>query len=261
MSEEINVLREDVRVTVSVAPEFPKERLLPLESSVLSKNISRQVKEERKYNEEKIKRDREGGGESSGIPCCKTLHVSIGYDGTNNNDRADGASLPPSRSNVAKLFHASVGEGSVQEGLGFFRYYCPGVGTVFPDIREYTPSSLGLIAAAGGENRVNWGITRLVDVLQGTLTPESPLLLDESQTMIKNMATNGIAKVLTGGLLENGEKNAELPWSQNSRNWRKSFASVRTQGRNRISWPCVCISMDSPVGRRRHEPSPTGCRS
>lgn len=102
MSEEINVLREDIRVTVSVAPEFPKERLLPLEPSVLSKNISRQVKEERKYNEEKIKRDREGGGESSGIPCCKTLHVSIGYDGTNNNDRADGASLPPSRSNVAK---------------------------------------------------------------------------------------------------------------------------------------------------------------
>ncbi|MEN1205847.1 hypothetical protein AAIG93_35645, partial [Pseudomonas aeruginosa] len=42
--------------------------------------------------------------------------------------------------------------------------------------------------------------------MQGTLTPESPLLLDESQTMIKNMATNGIAKVLTGGLLENGEK-------------------------------------------------------
>lgn len=190
MSEEINVLREDIRVTVSVAPEFPKERLLPLEPSVLSKNISRQVEEERKYNEEKIKRDREGGGESSGIPCCKTLHVSIGYDGTNNNDRADGASLPPSRSNVAKLFHASVGEGSVQEGLGFFRYYCPGVGTVFPDIREYTPSSLGLIAAAGGESRVNWGITRLVDVLQGTLTPESPLLLDESQTMIENMATN-----------------------------------------------------------------------
>ncbi|HBO7195359.1 T6SS phospholipase effector Tle1-like catalytic domain-containing protein [Pseudomonas aeruginosa] len=206
MSEEINVLREDIRVTVSVAPEFPKERLLPLEPSVLSKNISRQVEEERKYNEEKIKRDREGGGESSGIPCCKTLHVSIGYDGTNNNDRADGASLPPSRSNVAKLFHASVGEGSVQEGLGFFRYYCPGVGTVFPDIREYTPSSLGLIAAAGGENRVNWGITRLVDVLQGTLIPESPLLLDESQTMIENMATNGVAKVLTGGLLENGEK-------------------------------------------------------
>ncbi|WP_437128372.1 hypothetical protein [Pseudomonas aeruginosa] len=56
MSEEINVLREDIRVTVSVAPEFPKERLLPLEPSVLSKNISRQVKEERKYNEEKIKR-------------------------------------------------------------------------------------------------------------------------------------------------------------------------------------------------------------
>lgn len=137
--------------------------------------------------------------------------MSIGYDGTNNNDRADGASLPPSRSNVAKLFHASVGEGSVQEGLGFFRYYCPGVGTVFPDIREYTPSSLGLIAAAGGENRVNWGITRLVDVLQGTLTPESPLLLDESQTMIENMATNGIAKVLTGGLLENGEKTPSLP--------------------------------------------------
>lgn len=97
MSEEINVLREDIRVTVSVAPEFPKERLLPLEPSVLSKNISRQVEEERKYNEEKIKRDREGGGESSGIPCCKTLHVSIGYDGTNNNDRADGASLPPSK--------------------------------------------------------------------------------------------------------------------------------------------------------------------
>jgi len=192
-----------------VAPTFPQSRRLPTDPKQLSENIKRQKRDETAFGNQQRKLLQAKGDTHSGIPCCKTLHITVAFDGTNNNDKADSASTPSSCSNIARLFHASLGADTSTQAEGFYSYYSPGVGTVFPDIREYTPNELGLIGASGGENRINWGLTRLLDALKDTLTPEKPLLLPEAQTLIDAMATNWYGNVLTAGLLENGEKKRE----------------------------------------------------
>lgn len=99
--------------------------------------------------------------------CYKALHLSFFFDGTNNNEPADKRFEPRCTSNVARLYHATVEQTRTDNPAknhktkspppSYFRYYCPGVGTVFSDIGEDYPNSDGLVAAEGGENRINWG--------------------------------------------------------------------------------------------------------
>lgn len=193
--------------TALVAPNFPAEGRLPKEPKLLSENITKQKRDEVAFGNQQRKQLQAKGEANSGTPCCKTLHITIAFDGTNNNDKADSASVPSSCSNIARVFHASLGGDPATEQEGFFRYYSPGVGTVFPDIREYTPSDGGLMFATGGENRINWGLTRLIDVLKQTLDG-ARLELSETQALVDSMAT-GLVTFVTGGLLENGEKKRE----------------------------------------------------
>ncbi|WP_248764432.1 MULTISPECIES: DUF2235 domain-containing protein [unclassified Pseudomonas] len=100
--------------------------------------------------------------------CMDILHITLCFDGTNNHEPSDKLTSPPSTSNVARLFHASLGSTdnkSVQDE-GFYAYYIQGVGTEFKEIGEFEPEDWGLKGAIGGENRVNWGLTRLIDVLR-----------------------------------------------------------------------------------------------
>src|SRR5690606_37433742 len=76
----------------------------------------------------------------------------------------------------------------------------------FEEIKEYLPSQAGLIGARGGEDRINWGLTRLVDALKTTLTPLARLRLDQTQSLVEAMGTNWAASALSGGLLENGAR-------------------------------------------------------
>ncbi|WP_145316804.1 DUF2235 domain-containing protein [Pseudomonas sp. SJZ080] len=194
-------------VTGMVAPFFPENRRLPTDPGQLTKNINLQKRDEVAFGNQQRKKTEASGAAYSGLPCCKTLHITIAFDGTNNNDDADSASVPSSSSNIARLFHASLGGNPATEDQGFFRYYSPGVGTVFPDIREYSPSDGGLMFASGGENRINWGLTRLIDAVKQTIDG-SRLGLPETQALLDSMAT-GLTTFLTGGLLENGEKKRE----------------------------------------------------
>lgn len=42
-------------------------------------------------------------------PCCKSLHMSLFFDGANNNDKHDSEMAnPPHPTNIAKLYHASA---------------------------------------------------------------------------------------------------------------------------------------------------------
>lgn len=195
--------------SASVAPVFPLTRLLPTEPNQLSKNISQQKRDEVAFGNKQRKKNVANGQAHSGTECCKTLHITLAFDGTNNNDSADSASVPSSCSNIARIYHASLGGVPDSQSMGFYRYYSPGVGTVFPDVREFTPDGMGLIGASGGENRINWGLTRLIDVLKKELTPETPLLLPATQTLIDGMATCWFGSAITAGLLENGEKKRE----------------------------------------------------
>ncbi|WP_256591180.1 MULTISPECIES: phospholipase effector Tle1 domain-containing protein [unclassified Pseudomonas] len=82
-----------------------------------------------------------------GFECCHSLHISLFFDGTNNNEFNDTKKDHPS--NIAKLFHASL-RGKKAEEEGYFSFYMPGVGTPFPEIGELDYSEEGLTFARGG---------------------------------------------------------------------------------------------------------------
>ncbi|MFJ4251605.1 T6SS phospholipase effector Tle1-like catalytic domain-containing protein [Pseudomonas sp. NPDC089741] len=191
-----------------VAPMFPPSRRLPNDPGQLSKNINLQKQDERAFGIRQRKLLQAKGEADSGTACCKTLHITLAFDGTNNNDQADGSSTPNSRSNVARLFHTSLGAEPDMVLGGFMKYYCPGVGTVFPDVEEFVPDSSGLVGASGGENRINWALTRLLDALQQALDGKR-FPAEKTKLMLKDMATNGYANTFGLGLFESGEKKRE----------------------------------------------------
>ncbi|WP_322979888.1 DUF2235 domain-containing protein [Pseudomonas sp. C11] len=186
----------------------PFERTgLPIDSSEVARNIRSQNRDEKKAWGKTVDAAAKQGDEAP-EPCCKTLHISLCFDGTNNHEPSDSIADPICTSNVARLFHASLGQVPEAMAQGFFAYYSPGVGTVFEEIKEYLPSQTGLIGASGGEDRINWGLTRLIAALKETLKEagQEPLSIAQTQALVEAMATNWTASVLSGGILENGAR-------------------------------------------------------
>ncbi|MEB0189657.1 DUF2235 domain-containing protein, partial [Pseudomonas sp. Bout1] len=113
-------------------------------------NIRRQSQQERAYHDALCV----AAGWRVTPPCCKTLHISLFFDGTGNNLNNDlYLSDPKHPTNIARLFRASIGEGHAggtthnsqaqrltdAKGAGFgqyFKYYMPGVGTPFPEVGD-----------------------------------------------------------------------------------------------------------------------------
>ncbi|RQQ52714.1 DUF2235 domain-containing protein [Burkholderia stagnalis] len=90
------------------------------------------------------------------------MHVSIFFDGTNNNKEWDTKDKErPSHTNVARIFGAC---GNSAE-KGQYRFYVPGVGTPFEEIGEKEFSSSGKAMAMGFGKRVAWGYTRLLSAV------------------------------------------------------------------------------------------------
>lgn len=155
-----------------VPPEFPLDERLKLTKEQLTKNIEKISQEEfqhRSHCHRELKNS-----------CCKSLHISLFFDGTNNNEPNDTSSTPPHPSNVAKLYHASTPENRQANERGFYAYYIPGVGTPFPQIGTYDYYSSGLQYAVGGEDRINWGLVQLCNTLHHSVT--------------KNFIGNGLMK-------------------------------------------------------------------
>ncbi|WP_334065992.1 DUF2235 domain-containing protein [Burkholderia cepacia] len=103
------------------------------------------------------------------MDCPQTLHISLFFDGTNNNDASDNGwrdANSQSQTNVARLFDAAVGA----DRLGMFRFYINGVGTPFPQIGEAEYSTLGKGFAAGFGMRVAWGYTRVLNAIYSAIT-------------------------------------------------------------------------------------------
>jgi|GEM_PF-154445 len=167
------------RQTGEIAPAFVNAIKIPRDKQQIKQklvdiqdNIRQQVKEVREYAHH----------QHGALPdCCKTLHLSLFFDGTNNHRIPDvpGHTL----SNVARLYRATIGPDPASEtatspaaqaptGLtqqlnkeGYYAYYASGVGTVFEPVNDNTPSQSGLIGAYKGEARINWMLTRIVDAL------------------------------------------------------------------------------------------------
>ncbi|KWI26788.1 T6SS phospholipase effector Tle1-like catalytic domain-containing protein [Burkholderia stagnalis] len=102
----------------------------------------------------------------SGSTCARTLHVTIFFDGTNNNREWDIKDKErPSHTNVARLFDV-CGDLSEQ---GQYKFYIPGVGTPFKEIGEMEFSSSGKAMAMGFGKRVAWGYTRILNAINDAL--------------------------------------------------------------------------------------------
>lgn len=153
-------------------PVFPEGGRLALTPEQVNANYKKQTREEEKFKLELS----EQAECRVGFTCSQSLHISLFFDGTGNNEKHDTTVAdPPHPTNIAKLFHATYQDA---EDKGYFRYYIPGVGTPFPKINELDYSTSGLAFAAGGEDRINWGLLRLVDALMYAITPTHQRLDD-----------------------------------------------------------------------------------
>ncbi|ORC51225.1 hypothetical protein B2G74_00120 [Burkholderia sp. A27] len=103
------------------------------------------------------------------MSCPQTLHITLFFDGTNNNDAEDNKiwrdSKKKAHTNVARLFNAGVDDAL----NGIFKYYIPGVGTPFPQIGEAAYSPMGKAMAEGFSARCVWGYTRLLNAVYSAI--------------------------------------------------------------------------------------------
>jgi hypothetical protein len=164
-------------------PAFPVEGRLPRNVAQVYQNNRRQCQLEVDYHDALCV----AAGRRLMPPCCKTLHVSLFFDGTGNNLNNDlYLSDPRHPTNIARMFRASIGDGHAggtahspgakgltdAAGTGngqYFKYYMPGVGTPFTEVGDLDYSLLGLGGAWYGEERINWGLLMILDAVRRTL--------------------------------------------------------------------------------------------
>jgi len=189
-------------------PEFPAQGRLPSKAALVGKNCKQQESLERTYRNELCQAE----NKLVDMPCCKTLHISLFFDGTGNNLNNDlYLSDPKHPTNIARLFRATIGSGYAG-GIGnsdalfdsneavsgqYFKYYIPGVGTPFPEINDLDYTGWGLATAAMGEERINWGLLRIIDAMKFTLT-QKWMSNAESRAALDQMGTTWASLGLTG---------------------------------------------------------------
>ncbi|KPZ26420.1 T6SS phospholipase effector Tle1-like catalytic domain-containing protein [Pseudomonas syringae group genomosp. 3] len=161
-------------------PLFPVAGRLPTDIPAVTANYNKQTTEENIFRQ-----GVNAKGQKRHSDCCRSLHISLFFDGTNNNNDNDTKKNHPS--NIAKLFHASL-RGRNAEEDGYFSYYMPGVGTPFPEIGELDYSEGGLKYATGGEDRINWALVQVASALSFALTKSG---IDDavSRTKVEAMST------------------------------------------------------------------------
>lgn len=185
-----------------VPPPFPAQGRLPTQALQVGQSCHQQNSAERLYRQELCL----AAGRRVEPPCCKTLHISLFFDGTGNNLNNDLLlSDPKHQTNIARLFRATIGTGTAggvptggqatlldgaEDGDGkYFKFYMPGVGTPFPEVNDPDYSTMGLVGATKGEERINWALLRIIDVLKFSAT-EKWLTTAESRQSISKMGTS-----------------------------------------------------------------------
>ncbi|KPZ15078.1 T6SS phospholipase effector Tle1-like catalytic domain-containing protein [Pseudomonas syringae group genomosp. 3] len=161
---------------------FPAAGRFPTKTSDVTKNYNKQDAEQNAFQQE---RD-DQGRRTQRFTCCHSLHISLFFDGTNNNEKSDTEDGHPT--NIAKLFHASL-RGTEANGQGYFSYYMPGVGTPFPEIGELDYSDGGLQYATGGEDRINWALVQVASALSFALNNEKRIENIDAKTKVEAMST------------------------------------------------------------------------
>lgn len=142
---------------LSLTPDFKTGGLLPQSPGDVLRNYREQLKAFHPFEQQAMDAERAAGRVYAGAPCMKMVTITLCFDGTNNHEPSDSLALPSTTTNVARLYHASLGrsEHETTEREGFYAYYMQGVGTEFKEIGEFKPDGAGLMASVGGENRIN----------------------------------------------------------------------------------------------------------
>ncbi|MBS9437752.1 DUF2235 domain-containing protein [Photorhabdus noenieputensis] len=186
---------------------FPAQGRLPTQRYLVRQNCLRQVSDEKAYHQELCL----AANRRVEQPCCKTLHVSLFFDGTGNNLYNDlYQAVPNHPTNVVRLFQATIGAGYAGGASGkpllddvestggkYFKYYIPGVGTPFPEIDDLDYSTSGLAFANRGEDRINWALLRLIDVLKRVLVNDK-IDDDACRKSLEAMSTTWLTQSMSG---------------------------------------------------------------
>lgn len=152
-------------MSAEIAPAFPKKGYVAFDLQ--------QVMTQRKQQQQEVDEVRcEARQNGQPSPCVQVLNISLFFDGTNNHGKSDDKASPVCSSNVRRLFNASVGKEVASNKFGYYSYYIQGVGTAFKEIEETEPKSTGLTFAVGGEERILWGVTRIVDALTRAMSDQ-----------------------------------------------------------------------------------------
>jgi hypothetical protein len=187
-------------------PPFPAPGRLPTHALQIGQNLYQQDSAELLYRQALCL----AAERRVAPPCCKTLHISLFFDGTGNNLNNDLLlSNPKHPTNIARLFRATIGDGTAggvsdknkvpldsasDSGGKYFKFYIPGVGTPFPEVNDLDYSMMGLVGATKGEERINWALLRIIDVLmrvsKDPLNNSIKLSEGESRKSIGNMGTS-----------------------------------------------------------------------
>lgn len=113
--------------------------------------------------------------------CETSINIGLFFDGTGNNKDWDNGSPchvghgtqfeRRKESNVARLFFAYPNTPAQK----YYPFYIPGVGTPFPQIGEIEPATTGMAFGGGGDGRINFGLLQVLNSIQLTAYPSSPL--------------------------------------------------------------------------------------
>ncbi|ROM13068.1 hypothetical protein BK643_26155 [Pseudomonas protegens] len=184
-------------------PEFRDGGLLPETPKQVAHNRREQHKAFAPFELAAQRAAQAAGNVYIGSPCMKILSITLYFDGTNNHEPSDSIARPSTTTNVARLYHASLGRTSKEsiEQQGFYAYYMQGVGTEFKEIGEFKPDADGLKMSMGGEKRINWGLTRLIDALKRACGKE-PLTVEDSCQLVEKMGTSLTEDLLGASLFK-----------------------------------------------------------
>ena len=123
---------------------------------------------------------------ADGLTCTKDIHVSLFFDGTNNNmerDRPD-----KGHSNIVSLFDAHK-----DDKTETFAYYIPGVGTPFREIGEMGESAHGKTFSAGGEARIHFAMLQVYNAVCRASTAADLLQPAEMKSIVTGTGGDGLA--------------------------------------------------------------------
>lgn len=180
-------VKKNKNAKVWAPPVFPVKGRLPGDVVTVTANYKKQMAEEVCHQ-----RGVDANGQSQAFDCCHSLHISLFFDGTNNNEFNDTKKNHPS--NIAKLFHASL-RGKKAEDEGYFSYYMPGVGTPFPEIGELDYSESGLKFATGGEDRINWALVQVASALSYALNNKKEIDRKVAKGLVKEIIASVIVSL------------------------------------------------------------------